>query len=118
MKERNDTIGHEAHFGGALVGMLMAIILNPSALMENYIIIALLMIPCIGFLYIVVKMPHVLIFNSFFTKKKTYTIEDKYNEERVNKQIEIDRILEKISDKGIDSLTTKERRTLEEYSKS
>lgn len=119
MKERNDTIGHEAHFGGALVGMLMAIMLQPSALMENYIIIALLMIPCIGFLYIAVKMPHVLMFNSFFfKKKKIYTIEDKYNEEKISKQTEVDRILEKISDKGIGSLSAKERKILEDFSKS
>jgi len=119
MKQRNDMIAHEAHFGGAIIGMLMAIMLQPTALMENYIIIALLMLPCVGFLYVAVKMPHVLIFNSFFfKKKKIYTVEDKYNEERISKQTEVDRILEKISDKGISSLTAKERKILEDFSKS
>lgn len=118
IKERRDNIGHEAHFGGALAGMFAALLLYPSALVNNYIYIILLTIPCIVFLYIAVKLPHVLIFNTFFFKKKqNYTVEDKYNESRVNKQQEIDRILEKISDKGMGSLTAKERQYLEDASK-
>lgn len=118
-KKRSD-VAHDAHFGGALAGMIISITLVPSALFENYITIALLTIPSVVFIYFVLSRPHLLVFDmSFFgDNKKYYTIDDKYNEERVNKQQEVDRILEKISNKGIGSLTTKERKTLEEYSKS
>jgi membrane associated rhomboid family serine protease len=37
IKSKRDNIGHEAHLGGALVGMLIAIFLYPNSLVENYI---------------------------------------------------------------------------------
>lgn len=48
---------------------------------------------------------------------KYYTIDDKYNAEKVRKQKELDKLLEKISKKGIDGLSTNERKRLDELSK-
>lgn len=116
---KKGNIGHEAHLGGAIIGMLLAIIIYPQALIENYITITLITLPCIVFIYMVITKPHLLITGNFFSKPKEnyYTIDDKYNAERADKQKEIDRILDKISSKGLESLSKKEKQLLEEFSK-
>jgi len=118
IKSKKDNIGHEAHLGGALVGMTIAIILHPSALMENYFTILIIAIPTIVFIYMIITRPRILLIDNYFfkTHKNYYSIDHKYNEEKVNKQKEIDRILDKIATKGIGSLSKKEREKLREYS--
>ena len=44
------------------------------------------------------------------------TIDDKFNAKRKEKQERIDRILEKINEKGVASLTPQEKALLDEYS--
>ena len=44
------------------------------------------------------------------------TIDDKFNAKRKEKQQRIDRILEKINEKGVASLTPQEKALLDEYS--
>ena len=46
-----------------------------------------------------------------------FDIDHKYAEEKARKQKEVDRILDKISKRGLDSLTEKEKATLEEFRK-
>lgn len=118
IKSRRDNIGHEAHLGGALIGMLIAIILYPISLTQNYITILIVFIPSLIFIYIIITKPYILyIDNNFFeTQKKYYSIEHKYNEQKVNQQKEIDRLLDKISKKGIKSLNKKEKQKLQDYS--
>lgn len=48
-------------------------------------------------------------------KKQNFTLDDRYNDRRVAEQEEIDRILDKIGKSGMQSLTDKEIRKLEEY---
>ncbi|RZJ52814.1 MAG: rhomboid family intramembrane serine protease, partial [Flavobacterium sp.] len=118
IKSKRDNIGHEAHLGGALIGMLVAIVLYPTSLKENYIPILIVFIPCVLFIYLIVTKPHFLLVDNYFfnSNKKYYSIEDKYNDKKINKQKEVDRLLDKISEKGIDSLTTKEKQKLEDFS--
>lgn len=53
------------------------------------------------------------------SSKETYqTIDDEFNARRKAKQDKIDRILEKINNKGIDSLTAEEKALLDEYANS
>ncbi len=91
IKAERDNVGHDAHLGGVV------------------------------FIYLIVTRPHLLIIDWKFlgskSKQHNYTIEHRYNEEKVNRQEEIDRILDKIGNRGIDSLTTKELEFLNENSK-
>lgn len=119
IKSGRDNIGHEAHLGGALIGMIMAIILYPSSFIENYIPILIVFIPSVVFIYLIISNPYILLIeNNFFNsnRKKYYSIEDKYNEKKINKQKELDKLLDKISKKGIKSLTENEKQKLEELS--
>lgn len=124
IKSGKGNIGHDAHLGGALVGMLIAIILKPSALTANLWIILLLGLPIIYFIILIIRRPEVLLVDNFSlfpsrnpkTSTRNYDIDQEWNAKQANKQKEIDKLLDKIRRKGIDSLTTEERKTLEDYS--
>jgi membrane associated rhomboid family serine protease len=119
IRSRKDNVGHEAHLGGALIGMLIALAIEPSAIVYNYIPILLITVPSIIFIFFIIKRPDALLVqNLFFRTHQNYTVDDKYNIHKRNKQEEIDRILEKIHKKGMNSLTRQERQTLREFSKT
>lgn len=119
IKSRRDNVGYEAHLGGALVGMVLALLLHPSAFLQNYLVILVLAVPTIVFLYLIVTRPHLLLIDNYFFKnhKQHYSVDHKYNETKSNQQKEIDRILDKINSRGMSSLSRKEREDLERYSK-
>lgn len=120
VRSRRDNVGHESHLAGAIIGMLLGIAMFPAALAENYFTILIITIPCIIFIYIILTRPHVLLIdNNFFrTQKRYYSVDHRYNADKIDKEKEVDRILEKISKKGMKSLTPKERETLENHSKT
>jgi membrane associated rhomboid family serine protease len=109
--------GHAAHLGGALVGMLIAIIMHPEVLSVNYLPILAILLPTIAFIFLIVYKPEVLLIDNFSRKKKSFTIDHQYNYKKAQEQINIDSILEKIHKKGMSSLTRKEKEALEQYSK-
>ncbi len=116
IKSKSDNIGHEAHLGGALVGMIAAIIMQPASLIQNYLPIILIAVPSVFFIYMIIKRPEFLLIDNYFSNThKYYSVEDKYNSNKNSKQKEIDRILEKINEKGIDRLTKSERAFLEGF---
>lgn len=111
--------GHNAHLGGALGGMLVALLLHPGVITENIITILIISVPAIVYIIIIMRKPHVLIVDNVFAKKEQRTtIDERYNIARSQKQQDIDAILDKINRKGIDSLTKLERQKLDEYSNS
>ncbi len=111
-------IGYDAHLGGGLTGMLVAILMFPSALVNNALTILIVAVPAIVFILFILYKPEALLINDyFFRSRRTYTVEDRYNVSKLNKQKELDRLLEKIHNKGINSLSKKEREMLKEYSK-
>lgn len=118
IRSKRDNIGHEAHLGGALVGLLATIIMWPSSLVNNYIPILLITIPSAIFIYFIVIRPDFLLINNKFFKSYNYTVEDRYNSSKRNEQEEIDRILEKIHKRGVKSLTQREKEKLKTYSES
>jgi membrane associated rhomboid family serine protease len=119
VRSKRDNIGHEAHLGGAIIGMLAAIALQPAALVENYLAILIIAVPTIVFIYLIITRPHLLLVDNLFfnTHKNYYSVDHKYNEKKFNQQQEIDRILDKINKRGINSLSQKEKQMLREYSK-
>ncbi|MEP7277347.1 MAG: rhomboid family intramembrane serine protease [Bacteroidota bacterium] len=118
VRSRKDNIGHEAHMGGALAGMIIAILFHPSALTENTIPVVLMFLPTIAFMMIIITRPQLLfVDNYWFTHKYNYTVDDRYNDRKRNSEQEVDRILDKINQQGINSLSKKERESLEEYSR-
>jgi membrane associated rhomboid family serine protease len=119
IKTKRNNIGHEAHLGGAIIGLLTALIIKPSAILTNYITVLLIVIPTLIFIYLIITKPHILMTNGFSIKKKNLplTFEQKHNTEIVNKQKELDKILDKISKKGMRRLSKKEKQRLKDLSK-
>jgi len=120
IKSNRENIGHEVHLGGALIGMAVALAMKPSAFTENYITILVIAVPTIAFIYLIITRPHILLIDNYFFKKHSdyYSIDQKYNAEKNNQQNEIDKILDKINKKGMNSLSRKEKEMLREYSKT
>jgi membrane associated rhomboid family serine protease len=119
VRSQKDNVGHDAHLAGALVGLIVAIIMHPSSVSDNLVPILVISIPSILFIYIIITRPHFLLVDNFFfkTHRANLTLDQRYNAERKDRQKEVDRILEKIHQSGIKSLSKKEREILNEYSK-
>ncbi|WP_343688630.1 rhomboid family intramembrane serine protease [Chitinophaga sp.] len=120
IRSKSDNIGHDAHLGGAMVGMMTALLFQPLALLYNYTTILLILVPGIFFIYMVIRHPHILLVDNLYFRKHhrgDLTIDDKYNSARVVREHEIDGLLEKIHKNGLRSLTKQERKTLEDNSK-
>ncbi len=120
IKEQHDHIGHEAHLGGGLTGLILIVLLYPATLLINSLAIALIFIPCVVFLYLIVSRPAFMLLERPFgsQKPKPYDLtEEKYYSSKRNKERELDELLDKINENGIQSLTKKEKEKLEELSK-
>ncbi len=119
VRSKRDNIGHESHLGGALMGMVLALLFRPSALYENSLTILLLAVPIVIFICLIYLRPQTLLVENLFYKTHPdhYSIDHRYNLEKTNRKKEIDRILDKINRSGINSLSKKERELLEEHSK-
>jgi len=120
IRSRRDNIGHEAHLGGALIGMTAAILVHPVALLENYITIAVIVVPSVLFIYLIITRPYILLVDNLFYKKHPRMhvahIDHSYNLDKAELQRQVDTILEKVSKKGMKSLTKKEKDLLYRHS--
>ena len=119
IRSQKYNIGYDAHLGGALVGLALAIAMHPMVLRYNYPEILIILIPSLVFIYVIINRPGLLLVDNLFykTHHDAYSIDHRYNMERADEQQEIDRILDKISRKGMRSLNKKERERLKDYSK-
>jgi membrane associated rhomboid family serine protease len=118
MKEGNrGNVGHDAHLGGAIVGLLAAAGLHPEAVRANPKIFLIVFVPAVLLMIYLWRNPMFLPFSTiirapFATRKNRLAALPKYKRESV----EMDAILEKISQKGIDSLTNEEKALLDQMS--
>ncbi|RBL92784.1 rhomboid family protein [Chitinophaga flava] len=114
IKSDDDSTAHEAHLGGAFIGLLFAICLHPEVVKENYLPLLAMTLPCLVFLYVLFRKPHVLLTDNNAAKHYR-NVDDLYNQQRTIQQQEIDTILEKIHHNGISSLSEEERLKLQQY---
>ncbi|MEZ4885287.1 MAG: rhomboid family intramembrane serine protease [Chitinophagales bacterium] len=142
IKSQRDNIGHEAHLGGALAGMLLAIAIEPSVLVAHSFFIFIMLIPTLFFLYMVVRRPEMLHVDNFFKteiehfrnrqgkqrssnrprqRSHTYTHRESPTippgSTNQTEQAELDSLLDKVTRKGLDSLTEEEKKRLEDLSR-
>ncbi|NMM48148.1 rhomboid family protein [Marinigracilibium pacificum] len=112
IKKQKGNIGHEAHLGGAIVGMIIPVLLIPSVFIDNLWVYGLLGIPALGFVLYIIKHPTFLLYESF-----GIPIRQPSKVAEISNQEQIDFLLDKISDKGYSSLSEKEKERLKELSK-
>jgi len=115
IKSQSDNIGHEAHLGGGICGVLMTMILSPSVISTKLWIISLILVPSFIFLMFIISRPDILILNKFPTlslgKKKPI------KKRKESDQKTIDDILDKIKSSGMASLSPEEKELLDQLSK-
>lgn len=122
MKKNDDNIGHDAHFAGAVMGLLIAMLIKPENIAEYGLIIIGLMLPVVYYIFTIFQTQDVL---SNFTRldkgeKSNYSnrsIDDLYNYSKVKKEAELNALLEKVNKTGLDNLTNYERDRLEVLSR-
>lgn len=116
MGRQSDNIGHEAHLGGALSGLLAAVLLEPWIMESNALTIIYIFVPAVVLLILLLLKPQLMSpgFGNRFTNMKP---DDHYREERAQRQSELNRILEKMQSEGRGALTEAERQFLEKESR-
>ena len=117
VRSNKTNIGHEAHLGGALIGLTVALIFHPDAFVINAPVILLIALPVILFIVLIIVRPSaVMVNNNYYnTHNNYYNIDHKYNAQKLSRQQEVDLILDKINKKGINSLSKKERQILQQH---
>ena len=106
--KQHDNIGHEAHLGGAVIGLLITLLMVPSLVETNPMTILYLAVPSVVFLIILFYRPQLL--NQVLAKPSdNYGVEDLYREKRKSQEDELNRILSKIKEQGESSLSQSER---------
>ncbi|WP_428659288.1 rhomboid family intramembrane serine protease [Runella sp.] len=118
IKSLNDNIGHDAHLAGTLVGLLTTVGLYPSVLQTNYWALGAIALPAIIFIILILKRPDWIYIQGFSFNVKNYrNIDDRYHDQKYENQKKLDKILDKINSKGIDSLSKKEKEILHNQSR-
>lgn len=117
IRGRIGNIGHDAHLGGGMVGIAAAAALYPNQIMAHIWVIMLMTIPFLAFLYLLLTKPAFMFVDKPFREVQgVLTVEDKYNSTKMDRERELNRLLDKISRNGYNSLSKKERKNLDDLS--
>lgn len=124
LKQGGGRIGHDAHFGGAAVGLLLALLMDAQACLRRPWLFAGALVFSITCLLVLGRdlfnwrgaMAHLRKVPATPPAGRFGHLDE--NRARREAREEIDRILEKIARRGIGSLTADERRKLQESSRS
>lgn len=108
-------IGHDAHLGGAIFGIIATMLIDPDSLKNNIWVYLLLGLPSIGFTLFIIKNPNYLLADSI--SFKSYLPQKKRNSKGLSKEEEIDKILDKINEKGFENISEKEKKKLKKLIK-
>lgn len=109
---QNDNIGHEAHLGGAIIGLFFTLILYPGLIQEHPLTILYLSVPSVIFMVVLLVKPQLL--NQILAKPEdNYDLEDRYRADRYSKERRLNEILEKLNREGPKALSAEEREFLE-----
>ena len=124
MRRGKDNIGHDAHIGGAIVGLLVATALYPHLMSANPAMYAAVIVLSVVILLVTIFDPLRLLGRGLgsFTGGETSRASERFQRyddarKRNAKLAEIDRLLDKVSAEGIHSLSRAEREKLDQLSK-
>jgi membrane associated rhomboid family serine protease len=121
IKHKIGNIGHDAHLGGAIIGLLVATVLHPWIIRLNPVLYAVVM--SLAVVLFVLLYVHSLDLHEKQTfaparlREKISEMRDQRQQQNQQKDNEtVERLLQKVSDSGINSLTRRERKKLQEIS--
>lgn len=113
LKQAKDNIGHDAHLGGAIVGLLITAALHPDAVSYNWKVFLLVLGLSVLLLIYLWLNPIYLAVPSF--RDLPFRVRQRQSSLPRHKQesLQVDAILDKIAKKGAGSLNAEERAVLE-----
>jgi membrane associated rhomboid family serine protease len=120
-RKRSDNIGHDAHLGGAVIGLLVAAALYPGMVFAApWMFLSVIGLSLIILLVLIFDPAHLLQHHLNLTgsspgNEHSRVYDD--NQSQNQKKVEIDRLLDKVAQKGMDKLSASERKKLDELSK-
>ena len=124
MRQGADNIGHDAHVGGAIIGLLVATALHPSMMTASPAMYAAVIVLSLLILALTVFDPFHLLerrLESVGEKNRPVGSErfQRYDDARARnrKMEEVDRLLDKVAASGLASLSRAERERLDRLSK-
>lgn len=109
-------IGHEAHLGGAIAGVLICAALVPPLLTLRPLLLAALLVPAGIYLYLLVTRPELVRAGRRYEPRARAPRRDDGDGGRRTMREELDRLLEKVNREGIDGLSRRERARLHDLS--
>lgn len=116
-----DNIGHDAHLGGAISGLLVAMVLRPGLVFSQPLMLAIVVGLAVVILLAMIYDPGQLLEQGLkltdTRKSDRRAMEHEDNARRNKDKEEIDRLLEKVAQKGAKGLSTSEQRRLKELSR-
>lgn len=122
IKKQQGNIGHDAHLGGAIAGLLLTVLYFGSTEAFNYWIVAGMLVPTLVFLYLILYHPEWLLSGkidwsnnpiSKGIKKKPSQPKQK---EYINREAELNRLLDKVNRVGYSNLSDEEKTRLDQLS--
>jgi hypothetical protein len=117
MRGQRGNIGHDAHLGGAVIGLLTATVLYPHIAARSPILYAAVLgLSALMFVHLVWH-PLQLTLGGRPSLNRTprEDSDPRYSTRHLEHAREVDRLLEKISRSGLQSLTQEEQRILKEH---
>jgi len=121
IKSQSDNIGHEAHLGGAIIGLFLFLLYAPELIEQHPWVIMGIALPVIVFLYLIITRPEMLLIPGYW-KKEASRARGRFKVKRgsakkqskfTSKEDEINALL----DKGYENLTALEKKRLEQLSR-
>lgn len=123
IKSQRDNIGHEAHLGGAIIGLILLLIYVPGLIKMYPWVIAGMTIPVFIFLYLMVTRPEMLMIPNYW-KNEASRVKSNFQVKRGGKSkpspSKFRSVEEEINyylDKGYENLSLKEKKRLEQLSR-
>jgi membrane associated rhomboid family serine protease len=117
LRAGRDNIGHDAHLGGAVIGLLVTTALHPEIVKASLWLYVTVMALSVGMLVFLVVHPLYLPWREFEVPPMRMPKRAKPSPAREPAPEEVNRILDKISKSGIQSLSKEEHDTLLRASK-
>jgi len=112
MQRDRENVGHDAHLGGAVLGMLIAAALHPQYARANWGIFITISVAAVLLLLYLWLNPLFLPLTSFFRRHSKPRAQLKNMPAHKRETLQIDAVLEKINISGLDSLSPAERELL------
>jgi len=116
LKENRGNIGHDAHLGGAIIGFLIAAVMNSAAVRENAGIFFTVLGLAVALLIYLWLNPLFLPLSALVGGPKRWRQKSRTMPKHRREVLQVDAILEKVSQRGVESLTDEEKAVLDEVS--